>query len=35
MAANVGGTRIAVEVAGLIGARRFHLTSSIAAAGLY
>ncbi len=34
-AANVQGTRHAVELAHAIGARRFHLVSSIAAAGLY
>jgi NAD(P)-dependent dehydrogenase (short-subunit alcohol dehydrogenase family) len=33
--ANVEGTRHAVEFAHEIGARHFHLTSSIAAAGLY
>ncbi|HET7786656.1 MAG TPA: SDR family oxidoreductase [Myxococcales bacterium] len=34
-AANVDGTRHAVELAHEIGARHFHLVSSIAAAGLY
>ncbi len=34
-AANVQGTRHAVEFAHEIGARRFHLVSSISAAGLY
>ena len=34
-AANVQGTRHAVEFAGEIGARHFHLASSISAAGLY
>jgi thioester reductase-like protein len=33
--ANVEGTRHAVELAEAIGARHFHLASSIAAAGLY
>ena len=35
MAANVEGTRNAVELAGEIGAKRFHHMSSIAAAGLF
>jgi NAD(P)-dependent dehydrogenase (short-subunit alcohol dehydrogenase family) len=33
--ANVEGTREAVELAGALDARRFHMVSSIAAAGLY